>query len=336
MNNLKLTILITTILMFGLVAQVQADCAWTKVTLNPDFNQELGTCDSSPNTTKGTDDQCPAGKPDGNQNVRYDCCCSTAPHKAVDLPKFIMPDIQITIPGLTLTPSSTLKTTVEDDGSVSVGIPWISEYLLGIYNYSLSIAGILAALVLMAGGILWLISAGDSSKITQSKELIAGSITGLMILFCSYIILYTINPNLTIFKSIQAKVIADLEPASSEGNPNNTTDCQNCTTLNSNIPYKNGNQVNTSLNDKLAKAFSNSGDIKWRVTEAYPPSSTHQSKCHYNGACVDVALTSTANCDNVNKFIEILKAAGLKTLNEYMNCNGTKTTYTTGGHVHVQ
>ncbi|MFA5886248.1 MAG: pilin [Patescibacteria group bacterium] len=82
----------------------------------------------------------------------------------------------------------------------------LARYVKGFYDYGMMIVGILAALVLMGGGVLWLTSGGDSSKITQAKELIAGSLLGSAILFGSWIILNTINPDLLKLKSIEMKV----------------------------------------------------------------------------------------------------------------------------------
>lgn len=142
------------------------------------------------------------------------CCCLTRPPSTSATPaptftpiKIISPNIQVPIPGLTLTPADSIQPTENSNGSFSLNIPWISEYIIGIYNYGVSVAGILAAIILMAGGALWLVSAGDASKITQAKELITGSVTGLIILMSSYLILYTISPELTIFKSISLGTI---------------------------------------------------------------------------------------------------------------------------------
>jgi hypothetical protein len=82
----------------------------------------------------------------------------------------------------------------------------LAKYIKAFYNYGMSIAGILAAIVLMGGGLLWLTSAGNDSKIAQAKELIAGSITGAVILFSSWIILNTINPDLLNMKIIKTQV----------------------------------------------------------------------------------------------------------------------------------
>lgn len=160
----------------------------------------------------------PTGKDVSNTLV---CCCpysvvnQTKPK--VELPKFIMPELQIKIPGLTLSPTSTLIKSQSEDGSYRIEVPWIAEYIKAIYNYGLGIVGILAALVLMGGGVLWLISGGDASKNTQAKEMIIGSVTGLTILACSYIILFQVNPELTKLKPISLGSIAHLDFEEPEG-----------------------------------------------------------------------------------------------------------------------
>ncbi|MFA5301007.1 MAG: pilin [Lutibacter sp.] len=77
---------------------------------------------------------------------------------------------------------------------------YIAMYISSLYNYGLYIVGILATIVLMGGGILWLVSGGDSGKITQAQELIKGSIIGLIILVTAWIILNTVNPELVKFR----------------------------------------------------------------------------------------------------------------------------------------
>lgn len=137
----------------------------------------------------------------GFRTVQPVCCCKAAVAK-VEKAKFIMPEWQINI-GLDL--SEAKCTGPENSGDCA--IPWIAQYINFIYNYGLGVGGILAAVVLMAGGLLWLVSAGDVSKITQAKSLILGSITGLMILFGSYILLIQINPNLVSLKPLSLKMI---------------------------------------------------------------------------------------------------------------------------------
>lgn len=83
----------------------------------------------------------------------------------------------------------------------------LARYIKAFYDYGITIAGILATIVLMAGGVVWLVSGGDSGKIGQAKELITGSIVGMLILVCAWIILNTVNPNLVKLEAIKTTVI---------------------------------------------------------------------------------------------------------------------------------
>ncbi len=75
--------------------------------------------------------------------------------------------------------------------------------------------------------------------------------------------------------------------AATAADRNNPT-CENCVSL-SPIPYKNNNQVNEQLKSLLMSIPRDNATIgAWRVTEAFPPTSTHASLCHYRGTCVDV------------------------------------------------
>ncbi|MEK7658337.1 MAG: pilin [Patescibacteria group bacterium] len=83
------------------------------------------------------------------------------------------------------------------------------EYAKYFFNIGISIAGLLAVIVIAWGGILWMfgLSIGkiiDPKKGTrapaEAKEWIKSGITGLIIVMCSYLLAYTINPNLVIFK----------------------------------------------------------------------------------------------------------------------------------------
>jgi len=285
----------------------------------------------------------------GTQNcgmgARAVCCCQPVdsivkPSSAAKSPVKtapITPKLEASGDIIKLTALTEEDCTLNPDGTYYCKVPWLSQYIVAIYNYGLSIAGILAAIVLMAGGVLWLVSGGDASKVTQAKELITGSIIGLVILASSYIILTQINPDLVKFKSISIGSIKyqDFEPADDTGNPDNSTACNDCAYLDYLIPVKNGRQINSALAGKLLTAWNASGG-GWIVTEAYPPSSEHQSTCHYNGMCADVALTSDKSCEAVKKLITDLENSGLTVLNEYTGCGGTATTYSTGGHLHVR
>jgi len=333
----------------GSISAAANNCNWRAETTqtNPEiggYSQTNGGCYTGEKRPEGNSSTTcdmatkPGDSSSGFFSTRYICCCeNTVLSPGATPPKFEIPEMQIDIPTVNLTGATCQA---NDDGTFFCQIPWLGQYLSGIYDYGLSIAGILAAIILMAGGVLWLVSGGDAGKITQAKELIIGSVVGLIILFSAYLILFQVNPELVKTKSVSIGTLQnmDFEPISNDGNPSGSTECNNCVDI-KNIPCKNGKKSNFDLVKKLYGAWGNSGTISWRITEAYPPSSKHNSTCHHNGMCVDIALfpaTNPVDCAEVDKLIGIIQNAGLKIYNEYLACNGKKTTYTTGGHLHVR
>jgi hypothetical protein len=81
----------------------------------------------------------------------------------------------------------------------------IARYTKAIYNYGLGIVGILAAIMLMAGGVMWLTAAGSGGQIEKAQSMIISSIVGLVLVFTSYMILRTINPDLVNLKTSSDK-----------------------------------------------------------------------------------------------------------------------------------
>jgi hypothetical protein len=77
-----------------------------------------------------------------------------------------------------------------------VNVPWIAQYLLGIYNYALIIASILAVFMLMLGGVLYLTAGGLPQNVKRAQSFMTGAVIGLVILMSSYMILYLINPKI--------------------------------------------------------------------------------------------------------------------------------------------
>jgi hypothetical protein len=147
-----------------------------------------------------------------------ECCCDTsttctaAPTttpKATGL-NTTMPKLQIPIPNLTFSPS-TCKT--NDKGENVCSVNWIGEYVAGIYQYAIGIVGILAAVVLMIGGVMWIVAGGSATMIGEAKSWVGASLTGLVIALCSYLILYQINPALTVFNPLQITQVKKIETA---------------------------------------------------------------------------------------------------------------------------
>lgn len=82
-----------------------------------------------------------------------------------------------------------------------------ARYIAAFYNWGLSIVGVIAVLILMAGGIIWITSGGDSGRIANAKKMIAGSIGGTLLLIGAWFLLNTINPDLTNLPALEINKI---------------------------------------------------------------------------------------------------------------------------------
>jgi hypothetical protein len=72
----------------------------------------------------------------------------------------------------------------------------IGEFIKTNYNLAVTIAGILAVLMIIVAGVQWVTSGGNSEMISSAKKRIGGALVGLLIAYLSYTILNTINPAL--------------------------------------------------------------------------------------------------------------------------------------------
>ncbi|MFA6131927.1 MAG: pilin [Patescibacteria group bacterium] len=116
-------------------------------------------------------------------------------------------------------------------GRITASVTGLGDYVDKTYKFLLSIATIFAVLMLMVGGLQYVSSPGGG-EISKAKERITKALTGLVLLMCAALILFTVNPQLiklempqipkmqgvmfisdsTSCESIQAKGIYTLEP----------------------------------------------------------------------------------------------------------------------------
>ena len=66
-----------------------------------------------------------------------------------------------------------------------------------VYQFALLIGGLLAFGAIVYGGIKYVVAAGSPSAKSDGREWISGALWGLLLLLGAYLILHTINPNLT-------------------------------------------------------------------------------------------------------------------------------------------
>jgi cell wall-associated NlpC family hydrolase len=109
--------------------------------------------------------------------------------------KPIAPVLSIPIPNLDLSAFSKI-TTVDYKGETYVKIPYLSLYLAAVYRLGIGVAGVLAVIMIMIGGFIWLAAAGDAGKIGVAKKMITGAVVGLFLAVGSYTFMQIVNPDL--------------------------------------------------------------------------------------------------------------------------------------------
>jgi len=74
----------------------------------------------------------------------------------------------------------------------------LAGYIKQIYNYAIGAVAILAAIMLMVGGLMWIVSGGNTNTVGEAKTIIGASLSGLVLVMTSYLILYQVNPSLVL------------------------------------------------------------------------------------------------------------------------------------------
>ena len=69
-----------------------------------------------------------------------------------------------------------------------LGTKDIREGIMTVIQYLLGFLGIIAIIIILYGGFVWLTSAGNEEKVGQAKKIITAGVVGLVIIFVSYAI----------------------------------------------------------------------------------------------------------------------------------------------------
>jgi hypothetical protein len=128
----------------------------------------------------------------------------------------ITPRLEIPLPTLPSLSTFTDLTLQGESGDRYFWVPWIGQYIAAIYKYAIGIVGILAGIMIVVGGLLWLTAGGAADRVSTAKSFIESALVGLVIALTSYLLLYAINPNLVGFEGLKVKYIegADMPIAS--------------------------------------------------------------------------------------------------------------------------
>ncbi len=88
---------------------------------------------------------------------------------------------------------------------VTAGIP-LPDYVKYIFNFAIIIGGLIALVMIILGGTRYMASAGNPSLMADARDQIFSAIIGLFLLLGSYLILTTINPQLTTVTPVRTEI----------------------------------------------------------------------------------------------------------------------------------
>ncbi|MEK9151837.1 MAG: D-alanyl-D-alanine carboxypeptidase family protein, partial [Patescibacteria group bacterium] len=115
----------------------------------------------------------------------------------------VKPVLSIPIPNLKFS-----DIMVSQEGEIkTLDIPFLADYISAVYKYAVSVAGVIAAVIMMIGGFQVLTAGGDAGRVTQGKERIENALVGLFLSLGVYLILNTINPDIVTLKGLQVNIV---------------------------------------------------------------------------------------------------------------------------------
>ena len=103
---------------------------------------------------------------------------------------FIMPAIVFAADDLGLTNLETVR------GGSGVGSTDMVTMIGGIINVVMGLLGVVAVLVILYGGFMWMTASGNEEKVGKAKKLIIAGIIGLVVIFAAFAIASFVISNL--------------------------------------------------------------------------------------------------------------------------------------------
>jgi cysteine-rich repeat protein len=94
------------------------------------------------------------------------------------------------------------ETTLDLNMNLSTLIAWLYYFIIGI-------SGFAALVMIIYGGVQWMTSAGNPTKMGEARDKISSALLGVVIILMSWLILNLINPDLAILKISNIKKTGD-------------------------------------------------------------------------------------------------------------------------------
>ena len=142
---------------------------------------------------------CPNPRPASEMYTALNPVVDRTPTAPVEAPRpLVTPTLSVPIPGLVLS-----SATQQGD---NLSVPFLSQYISGIYRYGIGIVGLVSTIMAIYGGFRYLLGS-SSGDVKTGKTIMTNAVVGLILAFTSYAIIYTINPGLTALEPLQLRII---------------------------------------------------------------------------------------------------------------------------------
>lgn len=113
-----------------------------------------------------------------------------------------VPALGVDIPGLEFTPATKTGDTVTSN--------YLGEYIQAALNFVFPAASLLAIVIMMIGGIEYVLARGDQGKIGTATTHLKQAVTGIVLLFGAFTIAQVVNPSFLTYEGLSPHyIIAD-------------------------------------------------------------------------------------------------------------------------------
>ncbi len=113
----------------------------------------------------------------------------------------VIPILNVPIPGLDFGDS----VTYDSEGNQQAN--FLAKYIDALYRYLIVIATVVAVVMVMVGGLQYILSRGNADAVKKAKERITNAVIGLVLLFAAYDIAFLLDPNTVRFESLLIKTV---------------------------------------------------------------------------------------------------------------------------------
>lgn len=219
----------------------------------------------------------------------------------------------------------------------------VANFVNGLISFLIQMLGIIAVIVMVYAGFRLVTSGGNEGEATKAKELFTNVVIGIVIILAAWLVVDTIMKTLTgdgldVWGRLTGGEYGTATALVDNG-ATGAAGCTNCVQIKG-ISCKNSKSC--SVDPAYAERLEKLSSAGIQITEAWPPTRTHQASCHTNGTCTDVVFADrNFNSERVKQFQELAASNGMRAVYEppsgvscagYTNCITYDKTKSTGHH----